>query len=322
MQMDEDQLFHLIDDLFPLRDDLKVEVIAALFHDQLNHNFSIRPIGNERRSYRKELHQVKIEATEGSDDSTIVFEVNRSGMYDILPQMLFHKPSTNNQLPDSDSFEKQVKYNNEQEAKARSFFQPIESVFYDIRALLMTQEITLLKNQFLNYEKSHFMADFWNFDPSFTLEDRSILVHILPFLVKNKNQVDSINFCLSRLCGNEIQMNFCTGRLLKFKEEEEELALIDARLGYNTVLGSSYYDENALWAEIQVKLNSVDEYSNYLDNSRQRKLIDFVMSYILPMEMEYELDFEVSDHIPTTTGLSPAPTAVLGINANIDDLTI
>lgn len=322
MEMDEDQLFHLIDDLFPLKDDLKVEVIAALFHDELNYNFSIRPIGNERRSYRKDLHEVKIEANERSDESTIVFEVNRSGIYDILPQMLFHKPSTNNQLPDSDSFEKQVKYNNEQEAKARSFFQPIESVFYDIRALLMSQEITLLKNQFLNYEKSHFMADFWNFDPSFTIEDKSILVHILPFLVKNKNQLDSINFCLSRLCGNEIQMSYQKGYLLKFKESEDELTLIDTRLGHNTVLGNSYYDKNALWAEILVRLYTIDEYSDYLDHSRQRKLIDFVLSYILPMEMDYEICFDIYENNTTQGQESVSQVTILGINSKLENLII
>src|SRR5690606_5277546 len=82
-----------------------------------------------------------------------------------------------------------------------------------------------------------------------------------------------------------------------FRETKEISTLFDAVLGVDTILGVSYFDKDAVWANIEISLRDVEDYHLFTPGMRQRKLIDFVMSFLLPMEMEYEFKFTGSDSL-------------------------
>jgi len=298
--------------------DSKPEVFAQSLELLGGLKTSINNIGVDRRGVSYEIE--KLDFLYDAQDKLIEvgLAVNRSGVYDSLPQMFFKQETGGDgKYVDAASFDEMVKRNRRIELEARKLFAPLESCFNELRVELAHMEITLLKNQYLGYDSSPLMDDFWEFDSSFTEEDRSILTHILPFLLNAHHELESISFCLSLLCGYDVALVYRKGKEVVFSDSESSSSLNDTVLGYDSLLGERFYDKSGINLFVTLVLGSPLDYQEFIEGKRRRKLIEFILSYILPMEVEYIIQFELKGDLSAAQDLDESVLMVLGLSEGI-----
>ncbi|MEZ0539791.1 hypothetical protein [Fibrella arboris] len=177
-----------------LTSDIRLEVILAeLTHDGLNprHDLMIHSSGLFSRSYRHDVGKALVGNTDVfSDDSTAIdsnrrqylnVEVHRDGLYDYLPEGLFHQP-TNLGRDQAEVFE-DIDEQARRQRGIRQFFQPLEQEFY-LQGLAMELEerkYFVTEQNLRQNNQGDVLRRFWGIPPDL-LDIRQLnnLLHLLP----------------------------------------------------------------------------------------------------------------------------------------------
>ena len=117
-------LSNILADTFDV--DFKAEVIAAELID--NHvpaeQIMILMLGARKRAFSKDVDTVKDEMSDYNNKEYTLITTHKEGIYDMLPQGLFHSPT----LPKNATTQKEVidniKKHRVEESNARRFFLP------------------------------------------------------------------------------------------------------------------------------------------------------------------------------------------------------
>src|ERR1700737_4328317 len=124
-----------------LRSDIRFEVfIADLMTENLNSDdLVIESNSLFKRSYHHDIESVSEIEYGASKKKKLRFVVNREGIYDQLPEDLFHQVSDTH-VSDKDAVIQEIKEQQELEKLTRRFFQPVEHEFYNQRIKLEIEE--------------------------------------------------------------------------------------------------------------------------------------------------------------------------------------
>ncbi|WP_407478367.1 hypothetical protein [Elizabethkingia anophelis] len=114
-----------------LQTDFRVEAVAAniLKYYDTQANIYIKRIGLNDRAYLKDIKGITTSSYD-LDEENIIIETYREGIYDYLPEGIFHPPSLGASSTNIDSVVREIRKQKAVEDDARKFFQPFELEFF------------------------------------------------------------------------------------------------------------------------------------------------------------------------------------------------
>jgi hypothetical protein len=219
----------------------------------------------------------------GEGVDLLVFDLNREGIYDMLPEALVHTQARKQR-----SDEAAYKHGRElrrQEREARRFFSPLENEFHH-RSL----QLELTERELLKHSNPRRNREFFNyfFEDGAALSDQQLLVlmHILPLSHKIRGDEVLIGLCVSRILG-------CKARVeRRWMQRGYRLPaaavrrLGDATLGTDSVL-SDRLTMPVNSYELHIDEVAEREYPSFTGKGRHLNVLKFILPYFFPANAEY-----------------------------------
>lgn len=327
------KLDHYAEEITNLHTDVRLEVmLAELYNGGLDPRSEvlIHPSGLFQRSYRRDVGAVLVGNADALTQDLpeiderrrtyLNIEVHRDGLYDYLPEGLFHQPVNRgrDQKEIFDDIDEQAR----RQRAARQFFQPFEQEFFLQRTLLELEErkYQLNEENLRRNNQGDVLRQFWGI-PADLLTTRQLhnLLHLLPIthrIVPNRALVTE---CLTLLLGVPVQLRTIPPliHLIERSPGDEPISneLSRAELG-NFSLDGAYQDTMPA-VEISIGPLNKRQLNNFLTGGRSRAVLDLLIGYLLPAELDV-VDHLIMDDDNRLLVLSDDdPTAVLGVASYI-----
>jgi hypothetical protein len=297
--------------------DLRLEVVLAdlLAHGYQFDEFVVRPVSLFARRYRRDIGAVTEERTERWQTPKTAIEVHREGIYDALPQQLFHHPGDPMQQGVRSMIE-DIQAQRRREKATRRFFLPFEQEFYRFRVMLEQEErryMTNLSAQWYN----EVLARFWELAGQLPPRQVTTLLYLLPLahritgdLLRTQQVFESVL---------EVPVLLRTVAPLQFTAEDLQGAgaaagavLGQGELGRDFVL-SGAYQETLPALEISLQALTTAQLELYLSpDTWQARALKLLCSYFVAFETDVVLRYEMAPTSQSFTLSDDGDTAVLG----------
>ena len=287
--------------------DLRLEVILAelLAQGYPLDDFLVRPVGLFARRYRRDLGLVYEEPFERRHRAVVrtVLEVHREGLYDALPQQVFHQPGTG--AGPGASVEAMVEDSRTQRRKekaTRLFFAPFEQEFFRFRVGIEQEEqryFTSLAAHWYN----EVLAHFWGLaDAGLPPAVLTRLLYLLPLAHGIVGDLERTRHCFESVLGQAV-------RLRVIPPQRHPLPLPPAAalatagtlghvaLGRDLVLGGEY-QETLPALEISLQDLSVSALDAYLSDAWPAKALALLCEYFIAFETDVVLRYELAASVP------------------------
>ncbi len=236
------------------------------------------------RSYRRDVIDFKVDSYTGNTDK-LQFNLARNGLYDMLPEGLFHDlVKTKTDLSFTELHQKQKK----QEKDARSFFAPLENEFFTQKVIIEKNERALI-NEFTNL-KTDFLLKFWKLDKDIPAEYSIKLLQLLPYVHRISGDIELTALSLEKIISEKVTIK------LKYKTIKDDIAAIsgDHQLGVDFVLELKETSISYPYWEITIGPVKKEKIDNYIVNSATKKFITIFCDYFIPLEIDTETNVTYS----------------------------
>ncbi|WP_345050577.1 type VI secretion system baseplate subunit TssG [Hymenobacter glaciei] len=292
--------------------DLRLEVILAelLTQGYEFDDFLIRPVGLFSRRYRRDLGTVRDEDFERSGRPVVrtVLEVHREGLYDALPQQVFHQPGTDSTdaPPGPRAMVEDIRHQRRKEKSTRLFFLPFEQEFYHFRVLIEQEERRYFTNLSARWYNEA-LARFWNVaDSGLPPGPLTNLLYLLPLAHSIAGDLPRTRQCFESVLGQAVQLRvvapLCHPVVAPAASGARQpgaggSALGNLALGRDLVLGGDY-QETLPALEISLLGLSVAQLEAYLGEEWPAKALALLCEYFVAFETDVVLRYEMATAEP------------------------
>lgn len=192
--------------------DLTAEYLAVCL---FNEGVSKRDIlamyeGDLKRKWSTDVERSETERFESGGEALSI-HLNRAGIYDSLPEALFHRFSDNRNATGEDMAKESMQLKTE-EKQVRKFFRPFENEIF-----LQRTEVALNENEVFKSLYSDFLNElipgFWKIDERIPAFYVSKLVRFLPFANRIAGNLELTAQCLEKILSEKV--------IIELKNEEK-----------------------------------------------------------------------------------------------------
>lgn len=260
--------------------------------------------------------------------------VFRDGLYDYLPEGLFHQPT----VDDEREYAKEIDEQDRRERAARQFFRPIEQEFYLQGLLLELEERKYLitEENLRNNAQGSVLRDIWGLPadrlvrvprpggsgwtttraPLLDIRQLNNLLYLLPVAHRLVNNQSLVERLFALILGVPVLLRTIPPLLLLIDLEEGERVnpneLGQIEMG-NFSLEGVYQDT---MPAIEIRLGPLNEaqLTDFLPEGRSGDVLNLLISYFLPAETEVvtHLLTDEDNRFLTLAEEGANPTSVLG----------
>ncbi len=287
--------------------DFRAEVFAAelIKYGTPREKIYFKPKGSFSRPYNKDIDDIQIDRDDDGDEH-IILEVNREGLYDMLPEGLFHFKNQSGAGKGKESVLEKIKKDREEEGYARKFFSPFENEFFQRRLQLELKEKALLQPVSVNNNRELYQNLFGN---AASLSDRQLLglLHVLPMVAHIRGDLAKIDYCLSQFIRYQIQLKRTFQKTINHNQDVP-LRLGEVKLGVNAIAGDFFYAYEQHY-ELHIMGIPKKNITDFFEGGEVANLLDIIMPFLLPHDSKYSLvlhltkndrNFYLSDHQEST----------------------
>lgn len=276
-----------------LKLDLYVEVVIAALIEEGRvdpEKLYIKPQGTFSRNYQHDLAKVEVIEDKKMGHSAAHFNINREGLYDMLPEGLFHTNLRKTKHIDTEESVKELKIHREEEKSARKFFLPLEQMFYQQRIAIEIEEQKSLVG-LSEAIVDELIADFWQIPFPLDYYQSLCLAYMLPIVHNIVGNIELTAQCLSILLQVPVSLESTMGKYESFHLEGNSLGAFE--LGDNFLLDDVYVGE---LDAIIIKIGPLQEQTllDFLPEGQQQKYIEFLLAYFIPAELDWEIEILVN----------------------------
>ena len=214
-----------------LQTDFKAEAVAVnllKYHRSVS-NIFIERIGINDRAYLKAIKSISSHYL-GFDEEVLNIKTYREGIYDYLPEGLFHPPSLNTSRKNVESVVKEIRKQKRVEEDARKFFRPfeLEIFFTEISALLKEYDFDLASE---TDSLLHIFSELWPIIKMLDKQNAYIFLHILPFFHNIRGDKRWFERCMTAFLKVPVEITFTPNEIDRMKEDDSSILLGNSRLG-------------------------------------------------------------------------------------------
>lgn len=280
------ELEDILNELKSVYEDIRAEVIISEILENSNAELSDITIRNKstfKRPYRRDILDYK-QSLVNKNNYTLNFNLTRNGIYDSLPEGVFHNPSNPNFK--NLSYQKKREKQKLEEKEARLFFQPIENEIFNQYVGIEKEERALIDN--FSDIKNNFLLEFWQVDKTLPKKYLLKLIKLLPYIHKFSGDLEITALCLEQIINEKVSLKKINkASQHSYKKQEKE-----NRLGVDLVL---HVEKSTIYCpEVNAKIGPInkDNIKNYLDGSPTIQFIQTFFDYFIPMEMNVKINIE------------------------------
>lgn len=260
--------------------------------------FIVRFAGSFRKSYRNDIEQAAL-TKDGSEQ--VIIEMNRDGLYDKLPEGLFHQTRGGARTEGLSAMVGEYRRFRDEEKQARKFFQPIEQEFFRY-AVVTEQEERKLQFGILNGNLEAEFYRFWNIEPSLPLKPASVLVLIMPWIAQIKGNRQLTAKALSMMLGKPVT----TALVIAEDQLGEEAGFrlgSELLLSMDTVCGDHFAEPYEQWIFTIAGLKQQEIEWYPADKAYGRFLKRFEELFI-PLEVDIKFEYHCQE-VPEEEAAEP-----------------
>lgn len=273
-----------------LQTDFKAEAVAVnlLKYHRAVSNIFIERIGINDRAYLKDIKSISSQYL-GFDEEVLSIKTYREGIYDYLPEGIFHPPSLNTSRKNIENVVNEIRKQKKVEEDARKFFQPfeLEIFFTEIGALLKEQDFDLAS------ETDSLLKVFSELWPVLKMLDKKsayIFIHILPFFHQIRGDKKWFERCISSFLQVPVKITFTPNVIDRFEEEDDSILLGNSRLGITYIPSGKHMDGERNWI-INIGPIPYEKMKKYIPGNPFRKVLQALYDYCLPVNVDIEENF-------------------------------
>ncbi len=296
--------------------DVRAEVVAA---DAVESgirlgNISILPVGISKRTYSRDVLNSYVQFDQSGAPSQMNIEVNREGIYDMLPEGLFHQPDPLRRSMKVHDIVEEIKRSRREEEDARKFFFPIEKEINRQRILIEVEERKSYED-YSDHFKNQLFFKLWPELVNLRKEYINPLVKILPRACEIAGKLDKTEYCFKKVLGVEVALipdepYYCA------KPTTHEMKLGEVMVGADACLGNCRVDvESALHIVIGPLRKS--QLKDFFPNGQAFKAIELLQKYFLPVECVVDIQLVLKEEEERLILSDSELDGVLGITSRI-----
>lgn len=262
---------------------LRAEAFCAALLDNgvFFDDITVEHTGAFRRNYRNDINDV--------DDlhNGINLQLNRDGLYDKLPEGLFHQSLGSGRTSElQDMVAEHRRYRDEEKA-ARRFFQPVEQEIFRYAVMAESEERSLLFST-LNGEVSPAFFSFWDIAEDLPREAAEMMIRLMPLQRRIKGRPDVTAHALALLLDRPVQIRVScpsgqTAETAAFRPGR------DCLLGIDTITGNRFAESAVCWTALIEDVSSAELIQFTPEGSFGRFLTRFAEIFI-PLDVEWKTE--------------------------------
>ena len=273
--------------------DFKAEVIAA---EMIDNNvpaeqIMILMLGSRKRAFRKDVDTVTEEISDYNNKEYTLITTHKEGIYDMLPQGLFHSPTLPKKANSQKEIIDNIKKHRIEEKNARRLFLPFEAAINHLRIQMALFESRLDKgahhDELVNLFKNH-----WGIFKYLDTVQSDIFLQVLPLIHDIRDDYEAAAIVFELLLSVPVKI---TGRVQgKVKSANPVFSsLNDTQLGINFTTGNAIYDGGE--DEIVVTVGPVDngQLRQFMPGEWNYKILSLLCDYLLPVHLDIIMEFEL-----------------------------
>jgi hypothetical protein len=250
----------------------------------------IWPVGGGVRSFSKDIVSVEKYTPESGYQDLICIKSSREGLYDMLPEGLFHQHTPYASTTRATDIVDQIKQHREEEKDARRFFLPFEA---EINFLRVVTEI--YENR---VDKKHTYEDLinifrpqWEIFDILNLHQGNIFLHAIPLIASTRGNLSFFENLLQLLLDLPVQVYYSP---LPAKTNPSPVACVlgECSLGIDLFPGTAF-DEGVDEIVIEFGPLTATEAVSLLPGSHNERIVQLLTRYCLPAESEVRIQLEL-----------------------------
>ncbi|KNB60448.1 type VI secretion system baseplate subunit TssG [Chryseobacterium sp. Hurlbut01] len=273
-----------------LQTDFKAEAVAVnlLKYHRAVSNIFIERIGINDRAYLKDIKSISSQYL-GFDEEVLSIKTYREGIYDYLPEGIFHPPSLNTSRKNIENVVNEIRKQKKVEEDARKFFQPfeLEIFFTEIGALLKEQDFDLASETDSLFKV---FSELWPVLKMLDKKSAYIFIHILPFFHQIRGDKKWFERCISSFLQVPVKITFTPNVIDRFEEEDDSILLGNSRLGITYIPSGKHMDGERNWI-INIGPIPYEKMKKYIPGNPFRKVLQALYDYCLPVNVDIEENF-------------------------------
>lgn len=275
-----------------IKSDFKAEVVVAGLIRQgydPERTIIVRK-GASRRGYSKDVDHVHTEFSQQDLTDYLHIEVNRQGVYDILPEGLFHQSSSGRKKTKADILQEIQAHRNE-EFFARRFFCPFEISVDQVLVHAQLYERKLDKRN-INRNFVDIFSSYWPVIRLLPLKQAVLFMDAIPILRNVVNDFKMGGKILS--VAMDMPVRIARGaRTVVENDLSQTFMLGKVRLGVDWVLGNRCEngDDNVLIEIGPIQANQIE---SLMGGRSGAQVLDALIKLIIPCDREVEIKYNIA----------------------------
>lgn len=244
---------------------------------------------NFKKSFRDDIEKVVFTQNAETHEYDIDLTVNRDGIYDRLPEGLFHQTRGNSKTQTVTQMTEEYRRFREEEKLARRFFQPLEQEFFRYSTLVEMEERNLAFD-LLNGNLKNELLVFWGVPKDLPENIVRKLVQLMPWVGFIKGSPELSCGALSLLLSKEVQ--FSRSEFSRQKASGSATSLGIGQLGIDTTAGEEFWEPGEYWT-FTIDGVRKDEIEFYRPEGPFGKLLQHFEEIFIPLPIDIRFEFEV-----------------------------
>ncbi|MFP3831490.1 type VI secretion system baseplate subunit TssG [Chryseobacterium sp. SIMBA_028] len=273
-----------------LQTDFKAEAVAVnlLKYQRTVSNIFIERVGVNDRAYLKDIKSISSSYL-GFDEEVFTIESYREGIYDYLPEGLFHPPSLGASRKNVDTVVREIRKQKRVEDDARKFFRPfeLEVFFTEISALLKESEFDISSTTDSLLET---VSELWPLINMLDKKNAYVFMHILPFFHQIRGDKKWFERCMTAFLQVPVEVTFSPNVIDGIEKNNDSMLLGNSRLGVTYIPSGRHMDGQRNWV-VNIGPIPYEEMKKYIPGSPFRNVLQALYDYFLPVTVDIEENF-------------------------------
>lgn len=250
-------------------------------------------LGPLKRPYSKDVDTIIDEVSDYDHKEYLVVKTPKEGVYDMLPEGLFHLPNSHRSAKTEKEIIDSIKKRREEERNARRFFLPFEATINHLSVQMALYENTIDKRSHYD-ELIKLFSPHWKIFQYFDTRQANIFIHILPIIheIRDEHRIIQTIIELIFLWPVYIMVR----RQLSLKPNKFITSdLTDTRLGVNFTTGSNMYDDGDDKIVINIGPISSLQLQQFMPEGTGSKILELLCDYLLPVNIDIVTEFDLRE---------------------------
>ena len=244
---------------------------------------------NFKKSYRNEIDSARFDFNEEINLDELELVINRDGIYDRLPEGLFHQSKGNSKTSTTAQMTDEHRRFKEEEKLARKFFQPIEQELFRYSTMVEQEELNLAFG-ILNGDLKNELSDFWDIPAGLPDGPVKKLVQIMPWAKMIKGQIAQTAKALELILDKYVSYEQLETYNHLVPEHLKGGSLFE--LGIDTVVGNCFWEPSLTW-KFYIENLTKKEIAAYRPNGPYGKLLKHFEEILIPLQIDIIFEYAV-----------------------------